>query len=257
MPRRQRNGLDQLYELVLDALDHPEFSGTGAGNLAGARLRAAQRIAADPAIVERLRHASISYLLSHDPAELARQAQLVEPLPRAGTVRVAVTPDPEPGTWRIDIACRDSWGLLARLANVLSEAGLDVTYASIATWPDGAVLDSFMARSMHRPGARELALAMEDALHKSLPRRTTPAALDLTFEAESMPWHTLCRVAGRDQPGALEAVATAFAEADVMVHTARVESVDGFIRDSFTVSDRIGRKLDPAAEDRVRRALRR
>jgi Kef-type K+ transport system membrane component KefB len=255
MPRRQTDGLDQLYELIRDTLDHPEISGPGAGNLAGSRLLAAQRLAASPAIVERLRHASISFLLSHDPVELARQAQLVEPLPRAGTVRVAVTPDPEPDTWKIEIACRDTWGLLARLTSVLSDARLDVTYASIATWPDGAVLDTFTARARQRPAARDLALAMEAALRKPLPRHAKSVPLDLSFDAESMPWHTLCRVSGPDQPGALEAVATAFAVANVIVHTARIESIDGRISDSFTVSDRIGRKLDTAAQERVRRAL--
>jgi hypothetical protein len=255
MSRRQSDGLDQLYDLVRDTLDHPEISGPGAGNLAGSRLQAAQRLATSPAVVERLRHASISFLLAHDPIELVRQAQLVEPLPRAGTVRVAVTPDPDPDTWKIEIACRDTWGLLARLTTVLSNAGLDVTYASIATWPDGAVLDTFTTRANRRPAARDLALAMETALRRPLPKRAHSVALDLTFDAESMPWHTLCRVSGPDHPGALEAVAIAFAVADVIVHTARIESIDGLVNDSFTVSDRIGRKLDAAHEERVLRAI--
>ena len=255
LSRRESDGLDQLYELIMEALDHPEISGLGAGNLAGSRLQAAQRLAASPAIVDRLRHASASYLLSHDPVELARQAQLVEPLPRAGTIRVSVTPDPEPDMWKVDIACRDTWGLLARLSAVMLDAGLDVTYASLTTWPDGAVLDSFIARAVQRPRARDLALEMEAALRKPLPKRLAPVGLELTFDAESMPWHTLCTVGGPDQPGALEAVATSFAEADVVVHTARIESRDGQINDTFTVSDQLGRKLDAAAEERVRRAM--
>jgi Kef-type K+ transport system membrane component KefB/predicted amino acid-binding ACT domain protein len=255
LSRRESDGLDQLVELIIEALDHPEISGLGAGNLAGSRMHAAQRLAASPAVVERLRHASTAYLLSHDPEELARQARLVEPLPRAGTIRVAVTPDPEPDMWKIDIACRDTWGLLARLTGVLSDAGLDVTYASLTTWPDGAVLDSFIARSRQRPKARDLALEMEAALRKALPKLPPPDGLELSFDGESMPWHTLCIVRGPDQPGALEAVATAFAEANVVVHTARIESREGQINDSFTVSDQIGRKLDAAAEERVRRAI--
>ena len=255
LSRRESDGLDQLFELIMEALDHPEISGLGAGNLAGSRLHAAQRLAASPAVVERLRHASMSYLLSHDPEELARQARLVEPLPRAGTIRVAVTPEPEPDMWKIDIACRDTWGLLARLTGVLSDAGLNVTYASLTTWPDGAVLDSFIARVRDRPRARDLALEMEASLRKPLPKLPPPNGLELTFDAESMPWHTLCIVRGPDQPGALEAVAAAFAEANVVVHTARIESRDHRINDSFTVSDQIGRKLDAAAEDRVRRAI--
>ncbi|HEX3089814.1 MAG TPA: hypothetical protein VHQ23_14265, partial [Ilumatobacteraceae bacterium] len=255
MSRRESDGLDQLFELIVQALDHPEIGGVGAGNLAGARMQAAQRLAASPEVVERLRHASTAYLLSHDPEELARQARLVEPLPRAGTIRVTVTADPEPDMWTIDIACRDTWGLLARLTGVLSDAGLDVTYASLTTWPDGAVLDSFIARATQRPKARDLALQMEAALRKPLPKRDPTYWLDLSFDGESMPWHTMCIVNGPDQPGALEAVAAAFAMASVVVHTARIESRGGQIHDSFTVSDRVGRKLDTATEDRVRRAL--
>ncbi len=51
----------------------------------------------------RLEAAPPTFLLAHDPVELARQARLVEPLPRHGDVRVAVSPDPEPGRWRIDV----------------------------------------------------------------------------------------------------------------------------------------------------------
>jgi UTP:GlnB (protein PII) uridylyltransferase len=113
-----------------------------------------------------------------------------------------------------------------------------------------------MARTRQRPKARDLALGMEAALRKPVPKLPPLEELELTFDGESMPWHTLCNVRGPDQPGALEAVAAAFAEANVVVHTARIESRDGRINDSFTVSDQIGRKLEPAAEDRVRKAIK-
>ncbi len=44
----------------------------------------------------------------------------------------------------------------------------------------------------------------------------------------------------------LQAVATAFAGAEVVVHTARIATVDGRVNDRFAVSDRLGRKLDAA-----------
>jgi [protein-PII] uridylyltransferase len=254
LPRRLVEALDELHELIRDALDHPEITGTGAGNVAGARLQAAVRLAPSPEVVDRLRHASTTFLLAHDPVELARQAQLVEPIPRSGVVRVAVSPQPEPDTWTIDVGCRDAPGLLARLTGVLVSAGLEVTDAAIATWPDGAVLDTFLARGTRRPGARELAMAMEAALRQPLPRRVVPG-LEITFDADAMPWHTTCTVRGPDQPGVLEAIAVAFAAAEVVVHTARISSADGQIRDRFTVSDRVGRKLDAAMQQRVTRAL--
>lgn len=254
LPRWQREALDERYELVQEALDHPEVTGSDATNLASARMQAAQRLATDPAAVDRLRHASTSYLLAHDPVELARQAQLVEPLPRSGVVRVAVSPDPEPDHWNIDVACRDTSGLLAHLADVLAGAGLDVIEASIATWPDGAVLDSFSVRSVDRPSARGLAQAIETVLKQPLSSKPVHD-LVLDFDNTLLPWHTVCLVHGPDQPGALQAVSAAFARADAIVHTAWIASVGGLISDRFAVSDRLGRKLSQSSIDRVRAAL--
>ena len=246
--------MSELYGLISSVLDHPEFGGPDAGNVAGSRLVAAQRLAANPAVADRLNHASIAYLLSNSPDELARQARLVEPLPRSGVVRVTVSPDPEPNVWKIDVACRDAPGLLARLAGVLAEHRLDVVSAAIETWPDGAVIDSFTVHSTTRPSAKQLALALEHDLRTRLPKRAM-SGLELTFDADSMPWHTVCTVRGPDQPGTLEAVTAAFAAAGVVVHTARVTTIDGRVADRFTVSDRVGRKLDTATENRVRHAL--
>ncbi|MEP7203063.1 MAG: cation:proton antiporter [Ilumatobacteraceae bacterium] len=254
LPRWRQEALDERYALVQEALDHPAITGGGATNLAAARMHAAQRLAASPAIIERLNHAAASYLLSHDPVELARQAQLVEPLPRAGIVRVAVSPDPEIDHWKIDVACRDTSGLLSRLSNVLAEAGLDVVAADIATWPDGAVLDTFTVRSRTRPSPRLLALAMQVQLRKQLTLHTMHD-LALEFQNDSMPWHTVCIVRGPDQLGALQAVSAAFAAAGLIVHTARIASSDGQIRDRFAISDRLGRKIDAAAMGRVRSKL--
>jgi UTP:GlnB (protein PII) uridylyltransferase len=254
LPRWREEALEQRYALVQEALDHPELTGTGATNLAAARMQAAQRLAATPAAVERLRHASTTYLLAHDPVELARQARLVEPLPRSGVVRVAVTPDPEPEHWKIDVACRDTAGLLTHLTKSLADAGLDVVSAAIATWADGAVLDTFTIRATARPSARVLALAMEDGLRARLEPHDVHDVV-LEFDNDSMPWNTVCIASGPDQPGALYAVSAAFSAADVVVHTARVSSSRGRIPDRFLVSDRVGRKLDSKAMGRVREAL--
>jgi hypothetical protein len=254
LPVWQREAMEERFELVLEALDHPELTGVEATNLAAARMRAAQRVAANPEAAERLRHASTAYLLSHDPPELARQAQLVEPLPRAGVVRVAVSPNPEPDHWVVDVACRDVPGLLGRLAGTLTDAGLDVVAAAIATWADGAVIDTFTCRGTSRPSARKLAEAMERRLSEPL-RPVQVHDLTLEFDNGSLPWHTVCVVQGPDQPGALQAVSAAFTAAEISVHSARVSSSHGTIIDRFSVSDRVGRKLDDAAMDRARAAL--
>ena len=252
--RWQRESLDQRLALIVEALDHPELTGSDANNLAGARRQAAEHLLDETAPIERLRHASNTYLLSHDPEELARQVRLLEPLPRRGTVRVAVSPEPESDHWKIDVACRDTAGLLARLTEVLTGRGLDIAAATIATWPDGAVLDSFVVVGADRPRAKELASAFEARLRGGFDPTPMPD-LVLSFDNSILPWHTSVVVNGPDRPGALLAVSTAFATADVVVHTARVATSGQEVNDRFAVSDRLGRKLDAAAMDRVSAAL--
>jgi UTP:GlnB (protein PII) uridylyltransferase len=254
LPRWHREALDERLRLVTEALEHPEVTGSEANNLAAARRAAAERLLDEPAAVERLRFASNGYLLSHEPDELARHARLIEPLPRAGVVRVAVAAGPNEHHWTIDVACRDTDALLARLTTVLTEFGLDIAGAKVATWPDGAVLDSFVVRAPHRPPAKELALAMEAAL---IGRLSSPAmpGLDIQFDNDSLPWHTAVTVTGDDRPGLLHAVSTAFAAADMVVHTARIATTDGQANDRFAVTDRVGRKVTTDQVERMTAAL--
>lgn len=255
LPVRDREALDARIHLVRAALEHPEVTGSEATNLAAARRAAAQHLLGDDeAAIDRLRFAPTAYLLAHSPEELARQAVLVEPLAPHGRVRVAVSPQPEPDQWKIDVACRDSEGLLARLTEVLAAQEFTVLGADIATWPDGAVLDSFVVASSRRPSPRELSFAFDARLRGPLHRAPMPN-LALHFDNAALPWHTSCTVTGPDQASALQAVATALANAGVVVHSARIATVDGEIRDRFTVSDRFGRKLDESAMRRVRAAL--
>lgn len=254
LSRLHREVLDARLALVVEALEHPELTSGEANNLAGARRVAAERLLESPAAIDRLRFASNTYLLSHEPEELARQAQLVEPLPRSGAVRVAIAPLPEPDRWKIDVACRDVEGLLANLTDVLTEHGLDITSASIATWADGAVLDSFIVVSHNRPSAKHLSMAFEAGLGK----RRSPVAmptLSIEFDNTALPWHTLAVVTGPDRPGALLAVSAAFATAGVVLHTARISTTDQQVNDRFAVGDRVGRKLDTATMDAIRTAL--
>ncbi len=254
LSRLHREVLDERLAQVLEALEHPELTGGEANNLAGARRLAAERLLDAPAALDRLRFAGNTYLLSHEPDELARQVQLVEPLPRNGNVRVAISPMPAAGLWKIDVACRDVSGLLARLTDVLTDHGLDISTASIATWADGAVLDSFIVSSRNRPSAKQLALAFEAGLSKKLSPVAMPT-LTIGFDNTALPWHTLAVVTGPDRPGALLAVSSAFATAGAVLHTARISTNDQQVNDRFAVGDRVGRKLDTATMDAIRTAL--
>jgi len=254
LSRLHREVLDERLALVIEALEHPELTSGEANNLAGARRIAAERLLDSPAAVDRLRFAGNTYLLSHEPDELARQVLLVEPLPRSGAVRVAIAPMPESDRWKIDVACRDVDGLLARLTDVLTDHGLDIVSASIATWADGAVLDSFIVSARTRPSAKQLSLAFEASLSKRMSPVAMPT-LSIEFDNTALPWHTLAVVTGPDRPGVLLAVSAAFASAGAVLHTARISTSDKEVNDRFAIGDRVGRKLDPTAMYAIRLAL--
>jgi [protein-PII] uridylyltransferase len=169
-------------------------------------------------------------------------------------VRVSVAAGPGERQWTIDVACRDTDALLARLTGVLTEFGLDIVGAKVATWPDGAVLDSFVVEAIDRPPAKSLALAMQQAMTDRLSFPAVPG-LTVDFDNDSLPWHTAVTVTGADQPGLLQAVSTAFAATEMVVHTARVATTDGIANDRFAVTDRIGRKVTAEQIERMTAAL--
>ena len=146
-------------------------------------------------------------------------------LPRRGVVRVVVDELAEPWTYRIDVSCRDRPGLLARLTDALAGAELDIVAASLTTWPDGGVLDSFVVRGSDRPDPGLLTERMERRLRGKID--VVPLAdVDVAFDDTVFPWHTQCIVRGRDRRGLLAAIAAAFDAAKVDVHAASVGTDD-------------------------------
>ena len=242
----QHKGLEELHDMVVEALTRQSSTDGETATIADAHRRAAQALVTEPGAQRRLHSAPRSFILTHEPDELARQSRLVEPVPQARDVRVAVTPNGVPGRWKIDIACRDRPGLLAHLTRGLTEAGLDIAAASVATWADGAVLDSFTVTSADRPSARALADRLERSVASPVTRRPL-TDVDLQFDNASLPWHTALVVTGPDRPGLLHAVAAALGDAELVVHSARIgQGADGSVHDRFAISDRRGRKLTGA-----------
>ena len=241
---------------VQGLLAHPELIEGSEDSLVEVRRRDAIALTDNELVIERLRHGAAVYLLAHEPEILVRHATLVEPAPRLRHVRVGVYPTAVPNEWEIDIATRDMRGLLARICSVLSERGLEIVNADLATWPDGAVLDSFVVRSSQQPHAPQLAFELESRLRKRItdPRRLlrgNAAALTFNLDNEAHPWHSVVTVSGQDQPGLIQAVAAAFAKANINVHHARITTRDGNVADRFEVSTRHGRKITDGALQRV------
>jgi UTP:GlnB (protein PII) uridylyltransferase len=135
------------------------------------------------------------------------------------------------------------------VSGVITELGLDVTSATMATWPNEEALESFDVRlaptTAELPDAEAITAAIEEAYRQPLSTPPQPD-LELTFDDDGSPWHTLCEVRGRDRPGLLRSVAVGFAVSGVSVHSARIETRADVAIDRFEVSTIDGRKLDEA-----------
>jgi len=152
----------------------------------------------------------------------------------------------------VDIATRDTKGLLARISGVFADYGLEVAYADLATWPDGGVVDSFTIISLTKPSSTQLAHRIQESL-KRRPEislrvdRSLLNGLVISVDQDAHPWHTVVTVSGADQPGLLQAVATSFSISGIHVHHASISTSEGIVTDRFEVSDRHGRKVGDKA----------
>lgn len=238
-------------------LAHPELIEGHEDSVESIRRRDALALATDERVRDRIEQAAATYILSHEPEVIVRQATLVEPAPRGRTVRVGVHDSSVPGQWEIDIAARDRRGLLARICGVLASSGLDIIAADLSTWPDGAVLDSFTVSSATRPDAARLAQDIESCVRRRIqsPQGESDTTCEVTLDNDAHPWHSVVCVYGSDQPGLLQAVAAAFASANVHVHHARISTRGGLVADRFEVSTRHGRKIGDSTLSRVRNRL--
>lgn len=244
----QYSTLMELSTSVQQLLAHPELIEGVHDSLESVRRRAAISLTQDSMVMERIEHAAAVYVLAHEPEDLVRHATLVEPAPRPRTARIQVTHEPTTDVWRIEIATRDMRGLLARICSVLAERGHEIVSADLATWPDGAVLDTFHVRSLQKPNAPQLVFDLEQKMRKRLtsPRKidsTGPTQFHITLDNNAHPWHSVITVTGKDQPGFVQAIATALAKVNINVHHAQLNTIDGTIADRFEVSTRYGRKI--------------
>lgn len=255
-PGRERwevERLKALHELLQAALSDEALGGSEARTLADVRRRtAAAEIEGAPGALSRLQHAPRAYVLRTPSAALVRHARLLDPAP-ATRPRVAVTE--VEGGWWVDVAWQDHPGLLAAITHALTDAGLVVDDAILATWPDGAVLDAFKVPVGDVPDAERLRGLIDVAARAPLAATALPDA-ELDVDQLASPWHTVVEVRLTDRPGVLAALATAFAAAGVAVRSASASARDGLVIDRFEVTDRAGAKLDDDAVGRLRDVIR-
>jgi Kef-type K+ transport system membrane component KefB/predicted amino acid-binding ACT domain protein len=263
-----RGGMQDFeYSILIDIttsvqalLAHPELIEGIENSLESVRRRDAIALTENPMVIDRIQHAAAVYILAHEPEKIVRHASLVEPAPRPRTVRAHVYATDIEDEWEVDIATQDRRGLLARICTTLADRGLEIIDADLATWPDGAVLDSFKVRSFQKPSTTQIVFELEQLLRKRIenPRRLargTKDTIEFTLDNDAHPWHSVVHVRGADQPGLIQAVAAAFARANINVHHAKITTKNGEVADRFEVSTRHGRKISDQALRRVNSLL--
>lgn len=269
-----RDCLDELLDLVLVVLERPSLTGLDARNLVERRRAEALRLAGtDGAVAERIQHAPRAYLVSQEAADVARQATLLVPLPSRGRARVGIVALGDhadvPREWRVEVAVRDRPALLATVSGVLAAVGLDVIDAVVATWPDGAALESFRVRrtllepaqladeqvASARPFEPEwLKTEIVAAFDRPLTAPPNPDAV-VVFDDVGSPWYTLCEVRSPDRRGLLHSITVGLASAGADVHSARLATTGGLAVDRFELTDRSARKLDTEVKEAIVRAI--
>jgi Kef-type K+ transport system membrane component KefB/predicted amino acid-binding ACT domain protein len=254
----QHFALIQIVTGVQEVLAHPDLIDSSFNNPFEVRMQAAQALVTDANIHARISNAPASYVLTHSAEELVRHAELVEPLPRSGQARVAVhrTANDE-HEWMVNIATKDRSALLARLSGALASLELNVINADIATWPDGAVIDTFIVRSAQKPNLLALDGAVRDSLRGRIANVQRGALnLSVTIDQSAHPWHTILRIEGADRQGLLRDITAGLARSKVIIHHAKISTISAQVHNEFEVSDHLGRKISLQAGERVKRALR-
>ncbi len=225
---------------------------------AARRIASATQLVDDAAVVARIEAAPPGYVLAHTGSDIARHAELLEPLSSPGKVRVISTPGTEFGTWKLDIASRDRPGLLAVFTGVLVHESFDVTQAVLATWADDAALQALTIRATEAPDLVSLQRSLEWSLDQGLSAPPVDGAT-VTFGQTASSLYTSCEVTAPDRPGLLHAVAVAITNAGADIHAASVATVDGVARDRFDLSTtgnrKLGRDVERVITDNLRRGF--
>ena len=252
-----RDRLDTLVARVLVAMEGMERDAEP-GAFTYRRDEALALVGLDEkAVADRILHAPRPYLLSELPERIVAHARLMEPRPDRREIRMVIGSRAGHGL-TIDVAARDQTGLLASVTEVFADHDLDVISAQVATWGDGAALESFVVEV--RPGSNVPDVAtLGPEIRAHLDTRLEAEALpeaQIAFDDAGSPWYTICEVRHPDRPGLLAQIATGLALAGASVHSADLETVDGVAIDRFTLTDREGNKLGRVQKDAIRSAVR-
>jgi Kef-type K+ transport system membrane component KefB/predicted amino acid-binding ACT domain protein len=252
-----RERLDELRSLVVAALEQPEIAGTAGVNVIDERKQAVLSLlpkATNDAVRKLLDSAPRRYVLAHPPEAIALHIQMLDPPPTRNEVRIRPEPDLERGQWTIYVAFHDRPGALAAITGALTECEIPVVEAWITTWPNGLAADVFLVAAPANTDWDRIRKASSSALAHHAAKNGKPERIQgqLEIDNAASPWHTIVEVRAEDRTGLLHRVAKAFSRAEVVIHHATVQTVDGVAVDTFLVTGRDGHKIDRRAQSDLR-----
>jgi hypothetical protein len=246
---------DQFMQLinitiaVQQLLAHPELLDGKHSSLEEMRRDEAARLVTGTGIVWRVETAPTAFVLTHEPHHIAAAVRHLDPMPAKSSALVSIEPIDSADTWLVRVVTHNTKALLARISDALHSANLNILGADLATWPDGAVLDTFEVSSPAPPSAERIQQFIDERLNQfdlSQSVLSMPADMSIDFDDVSHPINTVVNISGADQPGLLSRIASAFSLSDIDVHHALIATTNGEVDDRFEVTDFEGRKLSTA-----------
>jgi glycine cleavage system regulatory protein len=190
-----------------------------------------------------LEDASPLWIVSEAPAVLAADLALSHPRLGRDEVRAVAREMPSANTYRLTVVATDRPGLLADTAAALSEEGVSIVAASATTWSKQRLaLHAVTVRSATEfDDARWVAIgarlrAMERAPTRPFP--FVPSGRAHVTQSGEGDGRSVVRVTAPDQLGLLSAICRWFADHDLAIEAAAIETIDAEAKDVFVVHGR-------------------
>jgi [protein-PII] uridylyltransferase len=257
---------------VMDARD-PDEVADGAVDTVRDAQRLAPELGADPELVRaHLALLPSRYANAVSARGVVRHAKLAATVPGPTEVRTRVTPgelrdaegeDDGGALDELDVVARDHPGWFAKVAGVVALHRGSIVAADAFTRADGIAVDTFRVRppegatsswwaavegDLADAAAGRLAVrarVLREARRRARrPARRTSVTTTVRTSPGPSGRTTLLEVHTRDRLGALYAIATAFAELELDLVVARVQTVGPEVVDVFELRDADGRALD-------------
>ncbi len=245
--------LGELYVKLVHILDTGDLVGREIQNRIERKRGELGRVKGEPELSQALDQFPRRYLATQPAEMIACHLESLADPPGDGEFRLILSDD---GT-QLSVVARDHPGLLSLVTGGLAACGIDVRTADVYTRPDGYAVDVLTVADSHDAAiapekwarvhdvlrADDLAarLAARAAHYRPSPRAT---AVEVTVDNAVSDWYSVVDVVAPDRIGLLHHVTAVLADAGLDVHFAKVLTQAGLARDSFSVRDRLGRKVE-------------